>query len=184
MAFETSLLQNKTLTDATYISFCIYLTFCQLLHSMRNDSDIFFLKEDDGNSGNLFSINGSCPMKIRRRRQTPQNDCFEYGRSETKLIEDSPKLFSDDKDDHDTEEAVIRHQSPNDDDETSEDKMEHQKECTEIEKRYESKTQDKKNQSITATSSMTRNILTGAGMEIVMHRKPKKGSNRREKNLW
>ncbi|CAH1102719.1 unnamed protein product [Psylliodes chrysocephalus] len=48
---------------------------------MKNSSDIFFLKESENPSNDLWSIKGISPMKIRRRPSTAQNDCFEYGRN-------------------------------------------------------------------------------------------------------
>lgn len=146
---------------------------------MRNASDIFFLKEDSGDSTNIFSVNGSCPMKIRRRRQTPQNDCFEYGRSQTELSEELQKGVHEDAEDNDTEEegAVLVSTDLEDRSDVMEKNVERK------EQKIEMKVPERKLQSF-ATSSMKRNILTGAGMEIVEHRKPKKGLNRREKGLW
>lgn len=148
---------------------------------MRNASDIFFLKEDNSDAANIFSVNGSCPLKIRRRRQTPQNDCFEYGRSQTELVDDAATFIHDFKDDNETEEenAVL---TPRDLEVKSEDLIEKKMEIQE--EQLQPKAKGKTTIQSLTTSSMKRNILTGAGMEIVEHRKPKKGLNRREKGLW
>lgn len=57
---------------------------------MRNASDIFCLNDSITDGTQMFSVNGSCPLRISRRRHTPENDCFEYGRSTTNLMKDNP----------------------------------------------------------------------------------------------
>lgn len=147
---------------------------------MRNASDIFFLKEDNGDSNNIFSVNGSCPMKIRRRRQIPQNDCFEYGRSKSDLLEVLPKGLHDDAEANEIDEECCAFLSNERNEKTEGDSA---NEIEKQEEEFETKKKERNVQSF-SSSSMKRNILTGAGMEIVEHRKPKKGPSRREKGLW
>lgn len=151
---------------------------------MRNASDIFFLKEDAGDAGHIFSVNGSCPLRIRRRKQIPQNDCFEYGRSKTELIEDQTLRAQETLDDNENDERGEYYELPSIDPEKITDNiLEDNREVVELQSETKMKTKEKNLQSLTS-SNMTRNILTGAGMEILKHRKSKKGSNRKEKALW
>nr|CAH7714463.1 unnamed protein product [Callosobruchus chinensis] len=43
----------------------------------------------------MFSVNGSCPMRIRRRMRNQENDVFEYGRNNTNLLGEEPNEMAD-----------------------------------------------------------------------------------------
>lgn len=149
---------------------------------MRNASDIFFLKEDDNRAGNIFSVNGACPMKIRRRRKTnTSNDCFEYGRAKCEFVEE--KLAESLTDNQELVHIGDHLESIDKNDESELNEEMRKIKIDETEKRIEIDSKTTSGPSFSA-SNMSRNILTGAGMEIVEHRKPKKGTSRNEKGLW
>ncbi|XP_057654618.1 uncharacterized protein LOC130892927 [Diorhabda carinulata] len=186
---------------------------------MRNASDIFCLNEDLTDGNEMFSINGSCPMRLRRRPIPQQNDCFEYGRSnidkyeggdaetERKVIEAldlSEGCPDQDIDKSDTPRSVLNSTRPpsecsavtdnnNPDIPESIQQDKTPSEFSVITNRNEkrnggnrkTKNVRKNEPDNVSISNMSRNPLTGAGMEIEQHRKPKKGlGNKNDKWVW
>ncbi|KAG5891250.1 hypothetical protein JTB14_004364 [Gonioctena quinquepunctata] len=156
---------------------------------MRNASDIFCLNEDVTDGTQMFSVNGSCPLKIRRRTQPRENECFEYGRS----------IISEELDRGDAKPEKVDLQKGD---------LENLRMADELEKAsaakgdeettrrdgivagtsYSHRQMERERGSVQSPSvtmsNMQRNPLTGAGMEIKQHKKPKKGLEKSEKWVW
>ncbi|KAF7268443.1 hypothetical protein GWI33_018452 [Rhynchophorus ferrugineus] len=175
---------------------------------MRNASDIFCLKElkdGDTNGTEMFSVNGKCQLtKINRRRNLhTQSTTFEYGTiSPSKLYPDRIKEMvpsqyeqTEDIEQNDVEIDDIKEQLSElelckeemDDNEKSEDIDDICSMKSTPEKNSKGKPSIKKatvGEGQVSCSAMTRNPLTGAGMETEQFKKSKKGSSRREKWSW
>ncbi|XP_074037085.1 uncharacterized protein [Leptinotarsa decemlineata] len=155
---------------------------------MRNASDIFCLNEEVTDGTQMFSVNGSCPLKIRRRTQPRENECFEYGRCTT-----SEEL---DRGDTRSEKLDLENLEKSDDPEKPVDELGGKEPETlkELETPKEPETpresgcnKNNSNEKHTpiSSSNMQRNPLTGAGMEIEQHKKSKKGQGfRGDKWMW
>lgn len=160
---------------------------------MRNASDIFCLNEDGTDGMQMFSVGGNCPMRIKRRNQHRENDCFEYGRqavnpeqtlgkgdvvadkleSGQKLNAEEAAMMEGDEIDLEISQNLESQASPMGD------------QSKESELQFHKLNQTSGSKGGVTTSTIMRNPLTGAGMEIKEHRKPKKGSkNSNEKWTW
>nr|CAI5854790.1 unnamed protein product [Callosobruchus analis] len=137
----------------------------------------------------MFSVNGSCPMRIRRRMRNQENDVFEYGRNNANLLGEEPNAAMADRGDLEREIEIPPEDSARDDRESiMSDRDDLEVEA--INKEAEgSKNQMKGASKSSPTkvinkkdgiqrmnpSSMERNPLTGAGIEVPEHRRSKKG---------
>lgn len=159
---------------------------------MRNASDIFCLNEDGTDGMQMFSVNGNCPMRIKRRNQHRENDCFEYGRQtmnpeqmfakgdvadklesgEKSCVEEAETMKGNETD------LEILHSLESQTSHKSDDKKDSELQFHKLNRSSGSKEE-------VTTSTITRNPLTGAGMEIKEHRKPKKGlKNLNDRWVW
>lgn len=158
---------------------------------MRNASDIFCLNEDGTDGMQMFSVNGNCPMRIKRRNQLRENECFEYGRQTTNPEQSlgrgdvtSDTLESGDSNPGQTSrEGIEMDMELLHNLETQSSPQGDQRKESELQFHKINQGTDSKER-VTASTIM-RNPLTGAGMEIKEHRKPKKGSkNANDKWMW
>ncbi|CAH1958678.1 unnamed protein product [Acanthoscelides obtectus] len=143
----------------------------------------------------MFSVNGSCPMRIRRRMRNQENDVFEYGRNNN-FISEEPNSDTVDRRDLEREmedapgdtarddmESVI---SDRDDLEVEAINKEAEAAKSQIASPKSSPTKIvKKKDGIQRAnpSNMERNPLTGAGIEVPEHRRSKRGS-RETSSKW
>ncbi|VEN35479.1 unnamed protein product [Callosobruchus maculatus] len=164
---------------------------------MRNASDIFCLNEDITDGMQMFSVNGSCPMRIRRRMRNQENDVFEYGRNNNLLSEEpNPEMAG--RGDVEREMEIPPGDSARDDLESIiSDRGDLEVEAINKEaeaakspmngasKSSPTKLVNKKESIQRANpSNMERNPLTGAGIELPEHRRSKKALREPTKWSW
>ncbi|CAH1112314.1 unnamed protein product [Psylliodes chrysocephalus] len=150
---------------------------------MRNSSDIFCLNENVTDGCGMFSINGSCPMKLKRRHQNLQDECFEYGRSNVETFSGDVKAEKADLEQLDSPKELDEEQN----DEIAQIDSSRGEPSKELRHRKMDfkKLNDKKSSEGVSSSSLARNPLTGAGIETEQYRRPKKQNpNRSEKWAW
>ncbi|KAL1513608.1 hypothetical protein ABEB36_002999 [Hypothenemus hampei] len=158
---------------------------------MRNASDIFCLKElkDGDTSGTqMFSVNGRCHLtnQNRRRNLHAESSSFDYGSIPQQQISTNHSNEIDEKYDlkgikEEMEDLELGSGGPSNRDETpktTEPNLENVQNPKDFRKSNTKKFEE------VAQSVMSRNPLTGAGVEIETHRKSKKGLFKQPKWTW
>lgn len=150
---------------------------------MRNSSDIFCLNDDLTDGMQMFSVNGSRPMRISRRQTS--NAGFEYCSSDT--VEKSPESEVPTQSDEGTDPCSVREEYVDnasvfgDGDKPKESPPEPKKSFKKVSMK---KCKDKTEPAAVSTSNMERNPLTGAGIEMEEHKKQKKQMSFKNRSLW
>ncbi|CAG9864039.1 unnamed protein product [Phyllotreta striolata] len=167
----------------------VELVIDNLLKDDLTKSDIFCLNDNITDGYGMFSINGSCPMKIKRRNKNQQQDeCFEYGGTGGRPApgEGGPAACCGDA--KAEREDLEQLDSARSFDEPKEEpcKGEPSKNPPARQKKMNfKKIHDKKSLEAIAGSNMARNPLTGAGIEPSDYRRSKKENpNKRDKWEW
>lgn len=177
---------------------------------MRNASDIFCLKElkdGDTTGTEMFSVNGQCHLtKLSRRRLLHKgSSSFEYGSATTnkptadlaevhndanKFIDDAEEIKEDFEELHLGEEGAGTSRSDdivydNYGEEAGDQIIPEKKTSPTKKKSPVFRTLNPRNtEDKVSESAMLRNPLTGAGIEVETHRKPKKGPKKNPKWTW
>ncbi|XP_060536207.1 uncharacterized protein LOC132708103 [Cylas formicarius] len=148
---------------------------------MHNSSDIFCLKdldEDNSNGTQIISVNGQCSLRQNRmRRDLHAGSSFEYGSTSARQRED---IMGTDRSKPDTSDQIEKNIL----DETRKEDIHRLPDKVESGLCKAPEPTSLPAQHLISESAMTRNPLTGAGMEVELHKKPKKGASKDNKWVW
>lgn len=154
--------------------------------NMRNSSDIFCLKEakaGENDGSMIFSVNGARSVRINRRSSNPM-DGFQYGSSssEAGTFRSRSEILKTDSEELNADSPSVPMEG-----EEEEDSPRNMEEDLQFEAKPSRSSDEvntfvklEKNDSEGNVSSMRRNILTGAGMEVKDSTPMKKKVN----NTW
>ncbi|KAL3285633.1 hypothetical protein HHI36_000165 [Cryptolaemus montrouzieri] len=155
---------------------------------MRNSSDIFCLKEakaGENDGSMMFSVNGSRSVRINRK-SGGANDGFQYGsnfpsdgdtfKSHSEILKTDSKELTEDHSKKPLEEDLSVEESPRYEEDGQDAEPKTSRSSDEVNKFIKLE----RNQNEANASSMKRNILTGAGMEVQDNTSMKKKIN----NTW